>query len=231
MPRRGLRHWGTWLCMEKATRPCCGIRPSGERLSCATVGCGSLVPDTGPGTGNRHKAMLVQYCHVPVGYALHLRMLRIETRRHGVGADTMCAAAVDAHLTADDGFSQGYHGKTSLRYLAQQRHRNGPPAAVRGRLPGVPAAMLVDETPTFAHSVAAPIVTVSASRMAAAAGSQGKLVRPACVRLLFYSILAISSCSLLRRIADLPFNSTLFLFLHPATCTLLQVPELSPTKY
>ena len=108
--------------------------------------------------------MLVQRCHVPVGYALHLRMLRIETRRHGVGADTMCAAVVDAHSTADDGFSQGYHDKTSLRYLAQQRHRNGPPAAVRGRLPGVPAAMLVDETPTLAHSVAAPIVvTVSAS--------------------------------------------------------------------
>lgn len=67
---------------------------------------------------------------------------------------------------------------------AQKRAAGSSSRALAGHSV-VPAAMLVDETPTLARSVAAPIVTVSASRMAAAGGSQGKLVRPACVQLLF----------------------------------------------
>lgn len=42
--------------------PCCGIRPSGERLSCATGGYGSLVPGTGTGTGTRQRWCSAAMC-------------------------------------------------------------------------------------------------------------------------------------------------------------------------
>lgn len=112
---------------------------------------------------------------------------------------------------------------------AQKRAAGSSSRALAGHSV-VPAAMLVDETPTLAHFMAAPIVTVSASRMAAAGGSQGKLVRPVCIRLLFSPPRRFHCCD---GLLTLQLGSTLFLLLslHPATCTILQVPELSPTKY
>lgn len=135
-----------------------------------------------------HTTILQPCCHVLLGYALHLRILRIE---RGVSAAcalaTVCAAAVIAHSTSDDGFAQRLYdqarqaGQYPPPNPAEAQKRAGSSSRALARHSVVPAAILVAvvyETPTLAHPAAAPIVTVSASRMGALGGSQGILLGP-----------------------------------------------------
>lgn len=170
-----------------------------------------------------------QCCHVLLGYALRLRILRIE---RGVGAAcalaTVCAAAVMAHSTSDDGFAQRLHGQARQagQYPpanpAEAQKRAGSSSRALARHSVVPAAILVAvvyETPTLAHPAAAPIVTVSASRMGALGGSPGFLLGP-CVLDCYYSRRLVS----LARALDLGRLSVDIPFLHQAAglgCTLL----------
>ena len=161
--------------------------------------------------------MQQQLCHVSVGYALHLRMLRIEMRgsrrrpfasrrrifpRLGRQRESPPPVTAEAHKRA---------GTSSSRALAGHS--------------AVPAAMLVDETPTLALLVAAPVVTASASRMRATSGSQGKLVRPVCAWLLFLRWRTFSApVPLLRRVSGLPILHAVSANPRPATCNPQHAP-------